>query len=78
MSKQEWKIKYAKWYQQEKFDNRFPTNDEIFDFFYSLHLQEIEKIGEMKKEIPAIVGTQYEYELGYNQALDDVLLTIAE
>ena len=84
MSKQEW---IDKW--DEHADNFFLTENGIqdpVDFFYSLHLENIkairEQIAARKKEF----GEDYDersncdsnYVNGYNQALDDVLLTIEE
>lgn len=65
MTKQEWREKYIKFVSQEleTFDEDVKLADvsdfnDIFDFFYSLHLQEIEKIRErieklkIKRELP--------------------------
>lgn len=79
--KEEWREKY-----NDKIDFGVEHDFNVVDFFYSLHLENIkairEQIAARKKEF----GEDYDersncdsnYVNGYNQALDDVLLTIAE
>ena len=80
MTKQEWREKAGDRFAHLGVATSFgfvPDEGRIADFFYSLHLQEIEKIREMIKSLPYSYGTEDKEGSAYINR-DDILLAITD
>lgn len=69
---QEWIMKWVNTDIAKKYK---PFELAVVDFFYSLHLEELEKIREKIKNLDTYLPNEAEHQM---VELDDVLLTIAE
>lgn len=80
-TKQEWREKFEKmWQEHAQGKAQEPTN--IPDFFYSLHLQEVEKIREIvesKKYLEVSADpAKLVWKQQHNRTLDEILLAITD